>query len=98
MKYNLIVHEEAIKEAKESYQFYEQQQVGLGERFLAELENGVNLIIENPKQFKVVKRKYRQYKIKIFPFVIVYIIKGEDIFLQCVFHTSRNPKGKIRGL
>ena len=96
MKYKLILHELAIEEAKEAYEYYEIKQIGLGERFNNEVEKRIEIIQNNPKHFRKFKKDIRQLKIDIFPYVLVYKILGETILLQCIFHTSRNPKLKIR--
>jgi hypothetical protein len=95
-KYSLSIHEQAILEARESYAFYEEQQKGLGERFLSEIEKGIYAIQHYPRHYRIIKKGFRQYQLSTFPFVLVYILHNEEVLVQCVFHTSRNPKDKFK--
>lgn len=73
-KYSLSIHEQAILEAREPYTFYEIQQEGLGEKFLQEIEKGINIIQQYPKRYRIIKKNFRQYRLSSFPFVLVYIL------------------------
>lgn len=91
MNYRLHVVEEAIEETTEAYTWYEEKQVGLGERFLTELEEMFYHIQANPLAFKQNYRKVRIAILSTFPFMVIFTIKEEDIVVHSVFHTSRNP-------
>ena len=91
MNYMLHVVEEAIEETAEAYSWYEDKQIGLGERFLAELENMFRLIQDKPFAFKQSYRKVRIGILSTFPFMVIFTIKEEEIVVHSVFHTSRNP-------
>ena len=88
---------EAKLEIKESYDWYEDRLPGLGERFLNDLDNCLNQIDSNPTIFQIVYRNLRQGNLTGFPFVVLFENEGNDIKIMAVFHTSRNPDGKLRG-
>jgi hypothetical protein len=92
MNYSLHVVEEAIEETAEAYIWYEGKQIGLGERFLAELENTFVHIQDKPLVFKQNYRKVRIAILSTFPFMVIFTIKEKEIVVHSVFHTSRNPK------
>lgn len=96
MKYKVIFDERAIQEAQEAYDHYEKKQIGLGDRFKAEMDKCVAYIQGNPNQFKKVKREIRQALLHKFPYLIVYQIIDENIVVGAVFHTSRDPKKKFK--
>lgn len=82
--------------AKEAYQWYEEQQTGLGDIFLAELESSYDKVETWPASYTKIKRNFRQINLKTFPYVIVFEILNEDVVVYAVFHTSRNPKKKFK--
>ncbi len=97
MNYLLSIRDKAINELEESYNYYEEQQVGLGENFADEVFNEISYIQEHPLHFRKFIKNYRQLKVNRFPFLIVYelIESKNEVVVVSVFHTSRNPKEKI---
>lgn len=78
--------------------WYEEQQEGLGERFVAKIQQRLNQIIDNPEKYKIVYKNYREITIEKFPYQIVYVIEKlkRQILIIAVFHTKRNPTQKYR--
>jgi plasmid stabilization system protein ParE len=91
ISYNLIVKEEAKKEISDAYYWYENKQMGLGERLLDDLDDCFSSLRKNPKQFAKTHKEMRQALLKIFPFAVIYEIEKELIIIYAIFHTSRNP-------
>ena len=98
MSYTLIFNSEAEKEFSAAYQWYEEQQTGLGERFEQEAERQIQKILAGPETYHLSKGNYRESLISRFPFTIVYVVnkRKKTIYISSIFHTSRNPKGKYR--
>ncbi len=80
--------------AKDAYDWYEEKQIGLGELFLASLNDCFTRIQIQPKANSKIKKNYRQARVRKFPYVVVYEISNIDTVVLSVFHTSRNPKNK----
>jgi len=96
MAYRLILKPEVEGDVEEAYNWYEDQKEGLGEEFLSELTEFYKKIESNPTSFSKAKRSYRQVALKRFPYVIVYEIVKTEIVIYAVFHTSRNPRNKLK--
>jgi plasmid stabilization system protein ParE len=98
MKYELVLREKALDELHEAYFWYEDKQKGLGERFLKTANDFLKVIQKNPHSFKTTYRIFREVWLRKFPFLIVYFKdeKKNKIVIVSVFHTSRNPKSKLR--
>lgn len=94
MKNNFIILEEANLEIGEAFLWYENTQIGLGEKFLTTLESCFNSIISNPKIYAKKFKRYRQAVVKGFPYVVVYEVEKRKIVVYAVFHTSRKPKSR----
>lgn len=96
--FSLLVSSKAQKELALSWEWYEDRQQGLGDRFTAAVIQQLNTIIDNPETFSVRHKPYHEAKVSVFPFVIVYKIdkRRKRVEVISIFHTSRNPKAKYR--
>jgi hypothetical protein len=94
--YELVVKPRAIKMASDAYNWYEEQQKGLGEAFVQEIERCLNSIEVWPNAYAKVKRNFRQVVLKAFPYVIVFEVIQNVVVIYAVFHTSRNPGKKFK--
>ena len=75
---------------------YEDREASLGDRLVAEVMQKLRTIVQNPDLFSVKHSPYREVKVSVFPFVIVYKIYSRKKLIEAisVFHTSRNRKRK----
>lgn len=90
--FKLQVSSAARNDIAESVLWYNNQQEGLGNEFLREVFSSLNHISENPFLFSIrFSGKFRFSKTDRFPFLIVYEIIDKSVFINAVFHTSRNP-------
>jgi plasmid stabilization system protein ParE len=98
MKYTIEIRDKAIEEMDLSKEYYHEQRVGLGDEFIKETFSTIKYIQQFPLHFHLFDKKYRQAKIDRFPFLVVYEFEEEDnnIVVISVFHTSRNPKEKLK--
>jgi toxin ParE1/3/4 len=88
---HLIFHPEAEEELFSSIAFYNQQSSGLGIEFLEEIERCFNLIRDNPKRWKILKKGIRQYIVRRFPYLIFYIYDRNQVFIVAIAHNCRKP-------
>lgn len=94
--YQLVIKPKAIEMAKEAYEWYNEQQAGLGELFLEELESHYDKLESWPTVYSKIKKDFRQVVLHTFPYVIVFEIIQKDVVIYSIFHTSRNPKKKFK--
>jgi plasmid stabilization system protein ParE len=94
MKYSIEIKEEAVLDIKEAYLYYEEQKVGLGNRFLETLESYLERVKKYPEHYQIKRKPYREAFIKNFPYIIIYEIEGDKIIVYAVFNTWRNPNKK----
>lgn len=88
--HSLIAEKELLKAAK----WYNSQQEGLGENFLDEFENLEYYIGLNPMMFPDKNKKFRRAVMKRFPFVVLFKVEGNMIYVFSVFNCYQNPKKK----
>jgi plasmid stabilization system protein ParE len=74
VSYNLIVTTTAEYHIIDACVYYDQQQVGLADRFLAELYVAYNKIVDHPEYYSHISRLdgYRDISLHKFPFVVIY--------------------------
>ena len=94
MKYELEIKEEADLEITKAYLYYEEKQMGLGDKFLKLLEKYLDRICENPKHFQVKRKPYYEAYLQKFPYLVIYEIAEMRVIVYSVFNTPQNPKKK----
>ena len=79
-----------------AWEWYEERQPGLGDRFKKQVYNCVDDISQNPKRFPERRKNYREAVVKIFPYLLIYRIhhRRKTIAIVSVFHTRRLPRKK----
>ncbi|MCD0487666.1 type II toxin-antitoxin system RelE/ParE family toxin [Pedobacter sp. MC2016-14] len=98
MYYRVIIASLAKDELQNSYDWYEKQKFGLGERFLLVIEQAISSISNNPEFYPVKVNAYRQYVVSKFPYVLVYELLPKDnlIYILHIFNTNQEPEKKIK--
>jgi len=94
MKAKKIISTFAKEDLSDASKWYEQQQKGLGKRFLNEVKDALNTISKSPMGIQIRYDDYRIYFTKTFPYGIHYryIADKNEIHIKAVFHTSRNSE------
>jgi len=82
--------EKAEEEMLEAAIFYEDQSVGLGEKFLEEVEGCVEMLLDRP-EIGVPAGEFRQFPLRKFPFNLVYAVEDNDLVFVSVAHQRRRP-------
>ncbi len=94
--YRLIIRPQATSMAEKAYDWYEEQQLGLGKSFVTELMSCYDKLEAWPTAYAKINKNYRHIILKTFPYVVIFEIIKEDIVIYAVFHTSRNPRKKFK--
>lgn len=96
--FKLVIKQEAYNDTLEAYQFYEQEQPGLGEVFLNTLQLCYNALSENPQYYSYIsadtKLIFRDIKVGKFPYVVVYEIVANNVIVYAVHNTYRRSSGR----
>jgi len=90
--YNLIIKEEARCEIIDTYQWYEDKQEYLGDRFIDVLDDCFFRIKTRPSNFPKKLNNMRQLTIKEFPYIIIFEVENDSIIVYAVFNTNRKPE------
>jgi plasmid stabilization system protein ParE len=92
MKATKIISIYAKEDLSDASKWYEQQQKGLGKRFLKEVKEAIDTISKKPIIFQIRYDDTRIYFTKTFSYGIhyQYIADKNEVQIKAVFHTSRN--------
>lgn len=88
----------ARQEAVEAAQWYEEQDAGLGDRFLKELQTAQNRVSLNPNMYRLFRGDMRKCRFEVFPYLLIYKISGDTAKVVAIMHTCRRPgywKGRL---
>ena len=98
MKYKVVFHPEATREYIDAYEWYEERQPGLGERFILSVDDAIADIVAHPSSGRIETSMYRIKTVKTFPYIILYEVmeKKKEIYIEAIYHGKRNPKSKFR--
>ncbi|HWJ30227.1 MAG TPA: type II toxin-antitoxin system RelE/ParE family toxin [Flavisolibacter sp.] len=100
MPYPIIVSLKAEKDALEAFEYYEDQEEGLGHRFLIDLSNKYQAISEHPTHYGFIdedKFKYfRDVALDKFPFVVIFEFTGTEVWIFSIHNDHKNPKPKLK--
>jgi len=96
--FSAIFSVRAQKEITSSWEWYEERQRGLGDRFIEEIGSRIRQIEKNPDRFPTRYKSYKEAPIEVFPFLVIYKLnrKKKLARIVSVFHTSLNPKKKFK--
>ena len=83
----------ALEDIEQAFNYYEQRQNGLGERFTTQLQLTLNAIKRNPFFASVRYDNIRCARIKKFPYLVHYHVHEADklITIIAVYSTYREP-------
>ncbi len=94
--YKLVIKPQAADILKEAYKWYEERQLGLGDRLVAEIFKYYDLLESNALLYRKVRRNYRELVCNTFPYIIIYEVVENEVIVYSVFHTSQSPRKKFK--
>ena len=91
MSAQLILRPEAISDIEFARDWYEEKQGGLGHVFVRRVLEALDRIAVMPELYATVWQDVRFYRVKRFPFVVYYRMRGGVVDVLAVLHGSREP-------
>jgi len=91
MTRRVILRQRAQSDLRSAFHWYESQRQGLGEDFLAAVQQRLEGIGAFPDANRAVHRGIRRAIVSRFPYLIFYVPKVERIDVLAVLHHARNP-------
>jgi plasmid stabilization system protein ParE len=91
MALRLVVQPQSDLDIQAAAVWYEDQQSGLGLRFLDELDVVFRRIVDNPRQFPPVDGNVHRALLRHFPYGVYFLAELEEIKVLAVLHLHREP-------
>jgi plasmid stabilization system protein ParE len=83
----------ASEELTEAVRWYEQRRHGWGGKLFDSVTHAIEQICEHPEigSQRTGRWPNREWRVKGFPYKVVYRIREHDIYVAAIAHTSRHP-------
>lgn len=91
MRLRVEFHPSAREEFEAAYEWYRDRGIDVAQRFLREIEQGIERISEEPSLGQPYINSCRRYVCHRFPFLIVYRVRGPVLLVTAVAHGRRRP-------
>lgn len=91
MKKRVSFHELAEIELNDASVYFENEQKGLGLRFLTAAQAAVTLIQEHPQASPIIVDNIRKKVLRRFPYNIIFSIKPDRIRILAIASQKRRP-------
>ena len=88
---NVILIPPADKELEEAIDYYNDQLPGLGGQFYNAFLSAIDYISIAPEAWRKVGDNTRRISLKRFPYLVLYVLDGNNILITCIAHQHRNP-------
>ena len=94
MKYVIVIDPMADADMEEAGDWYETQQPGLQQEFLAELQSTIRLVSLNPYAFHPLKARaqVRRALANRFPYRVFFTVESDEVYIFRVLHTARHDR------
>lgn len=87
----IVLRVEAQAEFDLAFDWYEEQQSGLGVEFLTSVVEVLERIQSFPEACEIIFEDARRAIVPKFPYLILYKVEPEQIIILAVFHSKRDP-------
>jgi toxin ParE1/3/4 len=91
MSRSLVLRSVAKFEFDEATDWYEQRRVGLGAKFVAQVQRVLDRISEFPESYPIVHGDIHETLVKRFPYAVYYRAEPTQVVVLAIIHTARNP-------
>ena len=91
IRMKLIVLTYAEDEFINAVRYYEDLEKELGSKFSSEVSSYIEWIRSNYNLPSLRKGGYRRVNLRVFPYFISYIIRGQTIWILAIAHVHRKP-------
>jgi len=89
--FDVKVHPDAIAEANEARRWYYDQNPSAADKFDLEIEIAITTLLDSPERWPRILGGHRRIRLRRFPFMIVYYVRGNDVFVIAIAHMHRRP-------
>ena len=90
-EYRLAAEPRADLDVAATFDWYENEEVGLGQEFLAELRGTYDRIVDGPLAYQDLRSGIRRALLWRFPYAVYFAVEGDVVVVLAVLHAGRDP-------
>lgn len=91
MKHQLVLTNRAVSDIKKAKNWYDKQQTNLGTKFADAVFASIKNVESNPLGCEIKYRFTREKLVRKFPYLLIYSVEENIIFILRVFNCKQNP-------
>ncbi|MGY8814263.1 MAG: type II toxin-antitoxin system RelE/ParE family toxin [Gammaproteobacteria bacterium] len=92
MTRRVIIRSEAVDDLNAAFDWYENENPGLGREFAVEISYRIDKIGESPLLYADIGNGIRRILASKFPFAVYYLTTEQNTVVLAVLHCARDPK------
>jgi plasmid stabilization system protein ParE len=92
MARRVIFRPEAVDDLNTAYEWYEDQNPGLGHEFALEISRRIDKVVKSPLLYADIGNGIHRILARKFPFAVYYITNEQDTVVLAVLHCARDPE------
>ena len=90
-EYRLVAEPRADLDVAATFDWYEKEEAGLGQEFLAELRATYDRVADGPLAYQDLRSGIRRALLRRFPYAVYFAVEGDVVVVLAVLHVSRDP-------
>ncbi|MBI5627462.1 MAG: type II toxin-antitoxin system RelE/ParE family toxin [Candidatus Rokubacteria bacterium] len=90
-EYRLVAEPRVDLDIAATFDWYENEQIGLGREFLVELRATYDRVADGPLKYQHLRSGIRRALVRRFPYAVYFAIEDDVIVVLAVLHVSRDP-------
>ncbi len=89
--YRLVAEPRADLDVAATFDWYENEEAGLGQDFLDELRAAYDRIADSPLAYQALRSGIRRRLLRRFPYAVYFAVEGDVVVVLAVLHVARDP-------
>ena len=89
--YRLVAEPRADLDVAATFDWYENEEAGLGHGFLDELRAAYDRIADGPLGYQALRSGIRRGLLRRFPYAVYFAVEGDMVVVLAVLHVARDP-------
>lgn len=88
----VVFRREAQADFDEAYLWYERRREGLGDEFLASVQEALERVAQSPEAPRILHRDIRRALVRRFPYGVFYRSEPDRIVVIAIMHNRQEPR------
>lgn len=91
MTHRLVLRARVRADLERAARWYEAEREGLGERYLAAIDEAPAAVSALPTRYSEVQGRIRRALVRRFPYAVFFVIESSQIVVLAVLHQAADP-------